>query len=311
MQEFDVIVIGGGISGGLPAAAYLQKAGASLAVVEARHELGTFIPTNEPFPGAINSPHAAINFSGAAPAWDDLELEKYGYRLVCAPIIFGVTGRDGKNCLVYYDSAKTAESFGRHSERDGERIRRIQDRVVGNLVEFNELLVFSPPSPDRLEKLWDFAAGVFEVDPEDFRTMNGVELLEQTFESDYARRTLITLPSLNLMGDVMARGQGAATIVFDLVYTSAQAVGGNHSLAHAVTRCFLEHGGTVLRNCPVERIIVHDGRAVGVDLAPGAESPYKTLYARQGVISNVGARKTLSWSARASCSRSTRACGPR
>jgi len=293
MQEFDVIVVGGGISGGIPAATYLQKAGASVALIESRHELGTFIPTNEPFPGAISSPHAAINFSGAAPAWDDLDLERYGYKIVIGPTIFGITGRDGKNCIVYYDSRKTAESFGRHSEKDGRTIEKIQNRIVGNLVEFNELLVYSPPTPERLEKLWNFSAWVFDVSPDDFRTMNGIELLEETFESDYARRTLITLPSLNLMGDVMARGQGAATIVFDLVYTSAQAVGGNHSLAHAMTRVFLENGGTVLRNCPVERIIVQNGKAVGVDLTPDAAYPHKTLYARQAVISNVGAVKTL------------------
>jgi phytoene dehydrogenase-like protein len=34
--DFDVIVIGGGLSGGLPAAAYLQKAGLQLLVVEAK-----------------------------------------------------------------------------------------------------------------------------------------------------------------------------------------------------------------------------------------------------------------------------------
>jgi len=39
----DVIVIGGGLSGGLPAAAYLQKAG--LLVVEANAELGSFCRT--------------------------------------------------------------------------------------------------------------------------------------------------------------------------------------------------------------------------------------------------------------------------
>jgi glycine/D-amino acid oxidase-like deaminating enzyme len=38
----DVIVIGGGLSGGLPAAAYLQKAGLRVLVVEANAEPGSF-----------------------------------------------------------------------------------------------------------------------------------------------------------------------------------------------------------------------------------------------------------------------------
>ena len=43
--EFDVIVIGAGLSGRLPAAAYLQKAGLSVLVVEANAEAGTFCCT--------------------------------------------------------------------------------------------------------------------------------------------------------------------------------------------------------------------------------------------------------------------------
>ena len=38
MDTFDVLVVGGGISGGLPAATYLQKAGLDVAVIEARPE---------------------------------------------------------------------------------------------------------------------------------------------------------------------------------------------------------------------------------------------------------------------------------
>jgi phytoene dehydrogenase-like protein len=45
--DFDVIVIGGGLSGGLPAAAYLQKAGLQVLIVEANSERGTFCCTHE------------------------------------------------------------------------------------------------------------------------------------------------------------------------------------------------------------------------------------------------------------------------
>jgi monoamine oxidase len=45
--DFDVIVIGGGLSGGLPAAACLQKAGLQVLIVEANAELGSFCCTHE------------------------------------------------------------------------------------------------------------------------------------------------------------------------------------------------------------------------------------------------------------------------
>lgn len=65
MDVFDVIVVGGGISGGIPAATYLQKAGLKVAIVEARPESGNFCPTHETWPETLDSPHASINFSAA------------------------------------------------------------------------------------------------------------------------------------------------------------------------------------------------------------------------------------------------------
>ena len=46
-MDSDVIVVGAGLSGGLPAAAYLQKAGLRVLVVEANAEAGTFCCTHE------------------------------------------------------------------------------------------------------------------------------------------------------------------------------------------------------------------------------------------------------------------------
>jgi phytoene dehydrogenase-like protein len=79
VETFDVIVVGGGISGGLPAATYLQKAGLDVAIIEARPELGNFCPTHETWPETLDSPHASINFSGNSPAivCSDLGLERW------------------------------------------------------------------------------------------------------------------------------------------------------------------------------------------------------------------------------------------
>ena len=81
---FDVIVVGGGLSGGLPAAAYLQKAGLQVLIVEANAELGSFCCTHETWPQTLDSPHVGISFAGNSPVVADLELPRYGFRF--APV---------------------------------------------------------------------------------------------------------------------------------------------------------------------------------------------------------------------------------
>ncbi|HXZ76548.1 MAG TPA: NAD(P)-binding protein, partial [Streptosporangiaceae bacterium] len=57
----DVVVVGGGLSGGLPAAAYLQKAGLQVLIVEANAELGSFCCTHETWPQTLDSPHVGVS----------------------------------------------------------------------------------------------------------------------------------------------------------------------------------------------------------------------------------------------------------
>jgi phytoene dehydrogenase-like protein len=80
MKEFDVVVLGAGLSGGLPAAAYLQKAGARVALVEQSIDAGRFYLSYDLLPGA-RFDHSPVNFSGLSPAIGDLELESFGYSL--------------------------------------------------------------------------------------------------------------------------------------------------------------------------------------------------------------------------------------
>ena len=295
MEPFDVVVVGGGVSGGLPAATYLQKAGLKVCIVEARPELGNFCPTHETWPETLDSPHASINFSGNSPAIEDLELEsKYGYRIRTTPVLLGTAHRDGTNCLVCYDPNLTAQSFARHSQADGETILGIQNRVLEKMVEMNELAFFSPhPDVGKFEEILKICSYVMGRSIEDMSSMTAYELIELTLESDKARQTLICPVALHLQGAPLSRGQGAFAVALSLFYTTAMAIGGNESLVEALTRCFLEHGGTILTNCEVAEIEVEDNRARAVILADNAVFPGARIEARRAVISNVGARKTI------------------
>ena len=104
-QTVDVIVIGGGLSGGLPAAAYLQKAGLQVLVVEANAEIGSFCCTHETWQ-TLDSPHVGVSFAGNSPVIADLELERYGFRFAASPVVLATTYRDGSNCLICQDPAR-------------------------------------------------------------------------------------------------------------------------------------------------------------------------------------------------------------
>jgi phytoene dehydrogenase-like protein len=295
VEEHDIIVVGGGVGSGLPAAAYLQKAGKDVAMIEERLELGTFDPSTEYVPDVLNSPHASINFTGSSPIMKDLNLEDHGFRLRATPVVFMDVGRDGECCGLFYDPEETKKSFAKHSEKDGETIKEIQTRLLDNLSEYTQLVDYTPypHAPDALDRLWELSAEIFGYDVSDFEEMNGFELLEETFESDWAKRTLMTLPSLNLKGDPCARGQGACLIPMSMTYFSGQAVGGNHSLVHAIMHVFREYGGTEIRNSLVEEILIEDDKATGVRLADDATHGEKKLKARDAVISATGTKVSL------------------
>ena len=94
-------------------------------------------------------------------------------------------------------------------------------------------------------------------------------------------------------GAPFARGQGAYGVTFALYYTTGIGVGGNEVQVDALTQCFLEHGGTIITNCTVDRIVIEGGRATGVVLGERSPQPGAEIDARVGVLSNAGVPETL------------------
>jgi phytoene dehydrogenase-like protein len=293
-DAYDLIVVGGGLSGGLPAATYLQKAGLDVLVLEANSELGSFCCSHETWPQTLDSPHVGVSFAGNSPVIEDLDLERYGFRFRASPVILATTFRDGTNCLICQDPERTAENFSKHSEHDGERILGIQERVHETMVEFNELCSFTPhPDPSKLDRIFEICAYAMGFSVDEMSQMTGPELCERTFESDACRQILMTPVAFWEHGAPFARGQGAYGVTFALYYTTGIGVGGNEVQVDALTQCFVEHGGTILTNCTVDRIVVENGRAAGVILGERSIQSGARIDARVGVLSNAGVPETL------------------
>jgi phytoene dehydrogenase-like protein len=290
VRRFDVVVIGAGLAGGLPAAAYLQKAGLAVALVEREGECGRFYGSYELVPGLLVD-HSPVNFSCLAPALLDLELERYGYRIRLPELLYGVVSAAGPGVVFAADRERTRAEVARLSPRDADAFLDLIGRLGPVASRLLRLVFFTPhPHADAWEEAVELSAGVLGVPRERALGLTAPDLLEELFESERVRTYLTALPALNLFGDLLEPGQGALAWLWTLLMRSCVSPGGNAALVRALERAFIAHGGTLLRATRARELVLADGEVRGVVVEGGTAR--QTLAARVGVISNAGAAVT-------------------
>lgn len=293
MIECDVVVAGAGLAGGLPAAAYLQKAGLNVVLVERGIDTGKFYQSYELHPG-IYFDHSPVNFSCLSPAMLDLDLESLGYQVQLPPILHSVVDGNGNNITFYPNLDRTIVQLERYSSKDAARYRRILERLQPNWMPLLKLIFFSAhPDRARYDEALRLSAEALEMPVTELERTDGIQLLERLFESEQTRIFLIPLPALNLFGDLAVPGQGALSWLWALLLRACIAPAGNQSLVRALERVFLQHGGTLLRNTVVDAFLVDDNRCRGVATRPYGTDIREEVVANQAVISNLGASLTL------------------
>ena len=292
MREFDVVVLGAGLSGGLPAAAYLQKAGARVALVEQAIDAGRFYLSYDLLPGA-RFDHSPVNFSGLSPAIGDLELESFGYAQRLPEVTFAALDASGASAVFYGDPARTHAQLARHSQADADQLAAIFARLGPRASRLLKCAIYTPhPNREAYDEALELSAAILEIDQATLLRTTGTELLESLFESDAVRRFLTALPALNLFGDLLEPGQGALTWLWSLALRAAVAPAANQSLVKALERAFVAAGGTFMRNTVAHELIVEAGHCVGAVVAPFGSTKTQTLWANGGVVSNLGAAQT-------------------
>lgn len=280
--NYDAIVIGAGHNG-LITACYLAKAGLKTVVIERRLEAGGGLCTEEvTLPGFLHNLHSFYHDAAAImPPMKDLDLARYGMRYVCPPVQVGVPFADGKAITIHGDIDATCKSISRFSERDAKAYRQLHDAYR----EFIEIVVipalFSPASKPSAP----FAA--LENSPEglDYLHLSRKsprEVVEDVFENEAVRAAILF--QLTVPRGIVADYKGLGMLVPLLVShieLSHVAVGGSHSLAHALWRALLASGGAIRGVHEVEKIIVENGAAVGVRVNSG------------GIVSEIRANKVV------------------
>ena len=291
MNDYDVIIIGGGING-LTTACYLQKSGLSVGVFEARGQCGANCDTVElGIPGFLHNTHATWLVPAMSPPMVDLDLESYGLSLRGTDVLYAQPFADGSNVIQSLDPAETMASIGRHSEKDLAVLTKFLEFGMENMEEamqVNGAMQFEAPSMKVAEQVANLNGRLCQAlglpfDGDDIMRMTGFELLEQLFESEKVRTMPATLGEFTGQWPINRR---VAPTVLGLSGCMPMAVhqakGGSHALTHSLVKCFVSHGGKIWTTSPVSKILVENGKAVGIRLSedaldPGAEVRAKTI----------------------------------
>ncbi len=304
MQEehFDIVVIGGGHNG-TTIAAYLSKCGLSVCIVEARPECGGGQENTEVRPGFRIDPHATYLYGGAAPGFEQLELWRYGFRQVYYPSMAGLVTLDGKaaNLGGRFSPGLAEQSLAALGVEGGIAGGFLSSMDPGATKELLRALFWTPPHPPTAEvdpadmPWWQvFRKHMAPLWSERLLDMSYVDFLEE-FVAWEPLRTFGAFAAwycgAHPSWDGMALQSLGGTMLYS--YSSGSPRGGMHTYAHAIIRAALAKGTRILTNAPVEEIVVHNGRAVGVRLSADAAFPEKTIWADKAVISAVDVQSTF------------------
>jgi beta-carotene ketolase (CrtO type) len=303
METFDIVIIGAGHNG-LVCAAYLLKAGYSVLLLEKRAVPGGAATTEEAMPR--EAPGFKFNlcaidheFIHLSPVVEELELKRFGLEyLYCDPVVF-CPHPDGKFFLGSRSVEQTCANIAQFNPQEAERYRQFihyWQQVVNALVPiFNA----PPKSIINIVRNYDFdalkdilqVAGTPNKALDFLRTMltSAEDYLDEWFTEPWMKAPLARLASeLGLAPSQKNLAIGAMMMSLRHNPGMARPKGGTGALVDALLKRVWQDGGVVLTEQTVERILVDDGRAVGVQVAGG-----KTYRAKHAVISNIDAKRVF------------------
>jgi len=286
-KRFDAIIVGGGHNG-LVTAAYLARAGRSVLVLERREMVGGCAVTEEIWPGYRVSTAAYLSSLLQERIIQDLRLPDFGYQVDAKDPAFFSPFPDGRYLFFWQDRARTLREIAKFSEKDAAAYPAYEAHIERLAQVAEALLLTAPPEfpPRRPQDFLDYlklGGRVRSLDRAEMValvkvfTMSASDFLDEWFESEEIKVTLATDGVIGANGG--PRSPGTAYI---LLHHCMGGVGGHRGLwgfvrggmgavSESIAAAARSHGAVIRTAAAVERILVRNGRAMGVVLEGGEE----------------------------------------
>ncbi len=273
-DPYDIVVAGAGHNS-LMAAAYLAKSGFKCLILEGRPVIGGDTMTEElTLPGfkhdTCSSAHVLIQSSPTLRA-DELKLGDYGLEYIFPDPVVHIPFPDGAWLTQWRDLERTCDEFAKFSKKDAGAYRRIiaeYDAVkhIFNAASYTPI-GFGKPLNDRLAEHPDGTLWQRRI------ALSAWDIIRDNFEDEHTRAFLLWMAFMTMVPpDQPVSGRLAYSLVNGRQYWSwAVPKGGSGELPKALARLIEAHGGTILTNQWVTRLILENGRCAGVECVDGSQ----------------------------------------
>ena len=266
-SEFDVVIIGAGPNG-LIAGAYLARAGLSVAICERRFEAGGGLATEENlYPCYASNPHVLYHMMvDYMPAIRDFDLDGPALTWILPNAQTGMVFEDGSSVLLSRMVNDTKDSISKYSFKDAvsfgkviRKWRRIVDEIVAPATYIPPMTPIEITMAMQKTSIGQEMLDIGEASP--------MEIITETFEHEKVRTAMLYASCMWGL-DPHETGLGfLVPLMIDRAANRFYCYGGSHKFASALAREVVQNGGLILEAASVEKILMENGRASGVQLA--------------------------------------------